>query len=155
MRMIATAVAILLTTAPVFAQDAKPSLADLATDSAMKEAFDKMAADHQMPDWIAANAVTSSGDEVSFDGKTYLAMSACKQHDCGANAMAVLYEPQEKVMYGVLSTSENDGASEKLEWLNIGGNAESIDGKTLLYATLTGSVTNHPDDFKYTSEATE
>lgn len=155
MKLIVTTTAILLTAGAVFAQDAQPSLADLGSDSAMKAAYDAMTKGHEMPEWLTQNAVTSPGDEVSFGGKSYVAMSACKQHDCAANAVAVLYDPQEKTMYGVLSTAEEDGAREALQWLNIGGGPESIDGKTLLYATLTGSVTNHPNDFNYTEQATE
>lgn len=155
MKLIVTTTAILLTAGAVFAQDAQPSLADLGSDSAMKAAYDAMTKGHEMPEWLTGNAVTSPGDEVSFGGKSYVAMSACKPHDCSAQAVAVLYDPQEKTMYGVLSSQEEDGTREALQWLNIGGGPESIDGKTLLYATLTGSVSNHPNDFKYIAEASE
>ncbi len=37
---------------------------------------------------------------------------------------------------------------EKLTWLNV-SDALSIDGKTVLFAALSGSLDNHPDAFNY------
>lgn len=132
------------------AQDAAgPTLADLGKDQALTAAFDKMAEGHPMPEWLRTEAVTTPAQKVSFDGKDYLAMTACKQHDCASNQMAMLYAPDSGVAYGLLSVQDGKGA-ELLTWLNIGGNAESIDGRTILYAALTGSLANHPDAFNYT-----
>ncbi|EOQ1650832.1 Ivy family C-type lysozyme inhibitor, partial [Escherichia coli] len=36
----------------------------------------------------------------------------------------------------------------KLTWLNV-NDALSIDGKTVLFAALTGSLENHPDGFNF------
>lgn len=44
---------------------------------------------------------------------------------------------------------ETDDTVERLTWLGIGGGAESIDGRTILYAALTGSLDNHPQAFNY------
>ncbi|BBU86441.1 hypothetical protein EIMP300_78410 [Escherichia coli] len=38
--------------------------------------------------------------------------------------------------------------TEKLTWLNV-NDALSIDGKTVLFAALTGSLENHPDGFNF------
>ncbi len=133
------------------AQDAGPSLADLGKDQALTAAFDAMTKGHEVPAWLRDGAVTSPAQKVSFDGKDYLAMTACKPHDCAANQMAMLYAPTSGEAYGVLSVHDGAGA-ELLSWLNIGGNAESIDGRTILYAALTGSLANHPEAFNYPAE---
>ena len=39
----------------------------------------------------------------AFDGKEWLVMSACKAHDCAAHRIAVLYDPKDGAMHGVLS----------------------------------------------------
>ncbi|WP_017997764.1 Ivy family c-type lysozyme inhibitor [Paracoccus sp. N5] len=134
---------------PALAQEAAgPSLADLGQDQALTAAFDKMAEGHPMPEWLRGAAVTTPAQKVSFGGKDYLAMTACKQHDCAANQLAMLYAPDSGEAYGLLSVQDGKGA-ELLTWLNIGGNAESIDGRTILYAALTGSLANHPEAFDY------
>lgn len=131
------------------AQDAAgPTLADLGKDQALTAAFDRMADGHPMPEWLRGPSVTTPAQRVSFGGKDYLAMTACKQHDCAANQMAMLYAPDSGEAYGLLAVHDGKG-SELLTWLNIGGGAESIDGRTILYAALTGSLANHPDAFAY------
>lgn len=137
---------------PALAEDNPPelpTLAQLDKDQAMTAAFDAMTVNRTAPDWLKTAAVTSPTHEVGFDGKSWLAMSSCKQHDCAAHRIAVIYDPKANVMYGLLSDSSDDGADEKLTWLNMGGGAETIDGRTILYAALTGSLENHPKGFDY------
>lgn len=152
-KAIPLAFATLLTaTLPVMAQDAPPALptlAELDKDQAMTAAFDAMTVNREAPDWLKGGGVASPTHEVGFDGKSWLAMTSCKPHDCGAHKIAVIFNPKAGVMYGVISDSSEDGAEEKLTWLNIGGGAESIDGRTILYAALTGSLENHPQGFNY------
>lgn len=145
-RFLASLPLLAMTVLPGSALELLPSFADIATDTEMSSAFDQMAKGHELPDWVFDGVVGSSGRMVSFDGKFYLALSGCQQHNCGASAMAVLYNSDDKVMYGVIATQLSDD-QERLEWLNIGGGAESIDGRTLLYAALTGSLSNHPQEF--------
>lgn len=137
------------------AQDATPSLADLSTDSNMAAAFAAMVGDRKMPEWVTTKAVTSPADIVQFAGQDYLAMTACEQHLCGPHRIAVLYDAASGTMYGLLSTADGGESTENLIWLNIGGGPESIDGKTLLYAAIAGSVANHPEDFNYAPERTD
>ncbi|CAM3164629.1 Inhibitor of vertebrate lysozyme (Ivy) [Paracoccus aminovorans] len=150
-RRLIPALALAALPAAAMAQDAGPTLADLGKDQALTAAFEAMAKGHEVPAWVREGAVTTPAQKVSFGGKDYLAMSACKQHDCAANQMAMLYAPENGEAYGVLSVHDGEGA-ELLTWLNIGGNAESIDGRTILYAALTGSLANHPDAFDYPAE---
>lgn len=139
-------------TTTALAEGPNPSLGDLSSNPKMAAAFDKMVGETKVPDWIKDRIVSSPGQTVSFAGKDYLAMSGCEQHLCGPHQVAVLYDAEAGQMYGVLSESDELGGAESLTWLNIGGGPESIDGKTLLYATLTGSVENHPADFHYAAE---
>lgn len=137
---------------PALAQDdppALPTLAELDKDQAMTAAFDAMTVNRTAPDWLRSGGVASPTREVGFDGKSWLAMTSCKPHDCAAHQIAVIYDPKANVMYGVLSESADDGAEQKLTWLNMGGGAETIDGRTILYAALTGSLENHPKGFDY------
>jgi hypothetical protein len=43
--------------------------------------------------------------------------------------------------------------TEVLTWLTIGGGDESIDGRTILYAALTGSLENHRGQFNLSAPA--
>lgn len=128
---------------------AEPSLADLLVDEKMETAFDNMAGDAKLPEWVKSGAVTSPGRRVSFDGQEYLAMTACEQHRCAAHKIAVLYDEHSGTMYGLLTEGDDESGSEILTWFNIGGGPESIDGRTLLFAATTGSIENHPEDFQY------
>jgi len=51
-------------------------------------------------------------------------------------------------MAGVYSTVKEQSGAERLVWMNAGDKL-SIDGKTVLFAALTGSLENHPDAFNY------
>lgn len=142
----------LMTAIPAVAQDsppALPTLDQLDKDQAMTAAFDAMTVNRSAPDWLKKAAVSSTTHEVGFDGKSWLAMTSCKQHDCAAHQIAVIYNPKANVMYGVLSESSEDGTQDKLTWLNMAGGPETIDGRTILFAALTGSLDNHPKGFDY------
>ncbi len=84
-----------------------------------------------------------------FGGDKVYVMSACKQHGCGSEQIAVMYDPNKKIMCGVLLVANPETRAEKLTWMNLGGGNETIDGRTILYAALTGSLENHPDAFDY------
>lgn len=133
--------------APVRAEDFMVS--SIAADPVASEAFSKMAKGHALPKWVMGNSTGSPAQKLVFAGTDVYVMSACKPHDCPAEKIAIIYNAKEKVMYGVFATSDEKTSTEKLTWLNIGGGEESIDGKTILYAALTGSLENHPDAFNY------
>ncbi len=135
-------------TAQAAAPETGLTLADLGKDQGLTAAVEKMAEGHQMPEWLREGAVISPSQKVAFGGQEYLAMTACKQHDCGENQFAVLYAPAGGTAYGVLSVRDGEGA-ELLTWLGMAGGPETIDGRTILYAALTGSLANHPQDFLY------
>ena len=51
-------------------------------------------------------------------------------------------------MAGLFSTVDENTSQEKLTWLNV-DDALSIDGKTVLFAALSGSLENHPNGFNF------
>ena len=125
------------------------TMSAIAGDRAASAAFGAMKQGHALPAWVTRGGTESPATTVSFGGHDVHVMTACKQHDCGTERIAVLYDPLKKVMYGVLSVSGPKEGAQRLTWLNIGGGNESIDGRTILYAALTGSLENHPDAFNY------
>ncbi|HWL55396.1 MAG TPA: Ivy family c-type lysozyme inhibitor [Paracoccus sp. (in: a-proteobacteria)] len=137
--------------APAFAEDA-PTLADLGKNAELAAAFKAMAGETEMPDWLEQPIVTTPTATASFDGKPWQVMYGCKQHDCAAHRIAVIYSAEAGKMYGVVSDTSENGEEETLHWLNIGGGPESIDGRTILYAALTGSLANHPGAFDYSAD---
>lgn len=148
--MAATVLVGILVGAPsAFAQSHLATFRDIAADPAAALAFKIMAKGHALPDWINGRTVESPGHEIMFGGQKVYVMSACKQHDCGSERIAVMYDPDKKIMYGLLLSADQKTVSEKLTWLNIGPGNEAIDGRTILYAALTGSLENHPDAFNY------
>ena len=62
--------------------------------------------------------------------------------------IAVIWSEKSKQMSGVYSVVDEKTDQEKLTWLNV-SDALSIDGKTVLFAALSGSLDNHPDAFNY------
>lgn len=137
----------LLSASAAFAQN-DISVSKLATDSESSKAFHKMSKDHNLPDWIMKGGTSTPAIKVMLDSKTYQVVSACKPHDCAAEKIAILYSPDSKEMSGVFSTQSGEGNQQNLVWLNSESDI-SIDGKTVLFAALSGSLENHPDAFNY------
>ncbi|MTH65123.1 Ivy family c-type lysozyme inhibitor [Paracoccus shanxieyensis] len=133
--------------AAAFAQDGL-TLADLDKDAGLAAAYAKMAQGRTMPDWLRTGAVVTPAVPVRFGGREWLAMTACKPHDCAAHQIAVVYA-EGGPMHGVISDQPEENGPQSLTWLNIGGGAESIDGRTILFAALTGSLENHPEAFTF------
>ncbi|WP_051909614.1 Ivy family c-type lysozyme inhibitor [Paenirhodobacter enshiensis] len=98
------------------------------------------------PDWLA-EATEAEPVAVTLDGRPYTVLLACKKHDCANHQLAILFDAER--MYGLRFETRDNSAEERLTWLNIGGGAESIDGRTILYAAITGSLFNHPDAFSF------
>ncbi|GBQ96184.1 C-lysozyme inhibitor [Acetobacter nitrogenifigens DSM 23921 = NBRC 105050] len=101
------------------------------------------------PDWLK-NATSSEAVSVTMDGKPYTVLLACKRHDCGNHQLAILFD--NATIYGLRFEATNGVPKETLTWFNIGGGPESIDGKTILYAAITGSLFNHPEAFAFPAE---
>lgn len=137
----------LLSAASAFAHN-DISVSKLATDSETSNAFHKMSKDHNLPDWVMKGGTETPARKVTLDNKAYQVVSACKPHDCVAEQIAILYSPEGKSMSGVFSKQTAEANQQNLVWLNSGSDI-SIDGKTVLFAALSGSLENHPDAFNF------
>ncbi|MGQ6002030.1 MULTISPECIES: Ivy family C-type lysozyme inhibitor [Serratia] len=134
-------------TTSAYAQD-ELTISKLAADQDTKAEFQKMASNQHLPKWVTQGGTDSQGQKVNIAGKQYLVLNSCKPHDCGSQRIAVLYATATKKIAGVFSTVDEKTGNEKLQWLNIPDDL-SIDGKTVLLASLTGSLDNHPDSFNF------
>jgi hypothetical protein len=142
------AVALFLATGSTMAAESSLTVSQLATSQSTKAEFSKMVEGHTLPAWVTKGGTSTGTKEVQLGENRYLVLESCKPHDCGSERIAVLYSPKLKRMMGLYSSVDEAKASEQLAWLNV-GDAESIDGKTVLYAALTGSLENHPDAFNF------
>ncbi|MBS0849859.1 Ivy family C-type lysozyme inhibitor [Citrobacter sp. JGM124] len=120
----------------------------LATDKTTADAFKTMVGSQKLPEWVTQGGTTSPNQDVVIDGHKYVVLNSCKPHDCSAQSIAVLYSPESRSLAGVFSELDEQAVNQKLTWLNISDNL-SIDGKTILFAALTGSLDNHPDSFNF------
>ncbi|EOF5838465.1 Ivy family C-type lysozyme inhibitor [Salmonella enterica] len=130
-----------------YAQD-ELTINKLAVDQDTKAEFQKMAANQHLPKWVTQGGTDSQGQKVNIAGNQYLVLTSCKPHDCSSQRIAVLYATATKKIAGVFSSVEEKTGNEKLQWLNLPDDL-SIDGKTVLFAALTGSLDNHPDSFNF------
>lgn len=130
------------------AQTDDVTVSSLATASATKTAFAGMVKGHTLPAWVTKGGTGTPAKTVMLGGKDYQVVSACKPHDCGSQRMAVIYTPEGKTMAGLFSQVDEKSGIEKLTWLNVPDDL-SIDGKTVLFAALSGSLENHPDGFNF------
>lgn len=113
-----------------------------------KAAFNQMVQGHKLPAWVMKGGTYTPAQTVTLGDETYQVMSACKPHDCGSQRIAVMWSEKSNQMTGLFSTIDEKTSQEKLTWLNV-NDALSIDGKTVLFAALTGSLENHPDGFNF------
>lgn len=147
--MIVVLAGIFSAAAGAFTQGHPTTFREISADPAAAAAFKAMTKGHRLPDWIHGETMESLGHEIVFGGEKIYVMNACKQHDCGAEQIAVMYDPGKKIVYGVLLLADPETRSERLTWMNLGAGNESIDGRTILYAALTTSLENHPEAFDY------
>lgn len=125
-----------------------PRLSDIVNDPATAKPFAALIAHQHLPSWVKQGGVESPMQQVTLNGEPYQVYSACQPHHCGQQKFALLYSPRHQHMSGLWLRSDEDGKRETLQWLKISDDL-SIDGKTVLYAALTGSLENHPAAFNY------
>ncbi|WP_343710805.1 Ivy family C-type lysozyme inhibitor [Enterobacter sp.] len=146
LKLIVTTLSLLTATA-AYAQT-EMTVSSLATDSETNKAFHKMSKGHNLPDWVMKGGTSTPAMRVTVDNKAYQVVSACKPHDCAAEQIAILYSPDTKSMSAVFSKQSEEGYQQNLVWLNSRSDI-SIDGRTVLFAALSGSLQNHPDAFNF------
>ena len=142
-----TAIVALAVSTSVLAQS-DATLTSLAKDNATKAAFSQMVKGHKLPAWVSSGGTGSPAQTVKLGSESWQVLSACKPHNCASERIAVIWSEKSKQMSGVFSVVDEKTTQEKLTWLNV-NDALSIDGKTVLYAALSGSLENHPDAFNY------
>ena len=142
-----TAIVALAASASVMAQS-DVTLNSLAHDAATRASFNQMVKGHQLPAWVTTGGTGSPAQTVKLGSESWQVLSACKPHDCAAERFAVLWSKKSGQMSGLYSAVDEKTAQETLTWLNV-GDERSIDGKTVLFAALSGSLENHPDAFNY------
>ncbi|WP_260862689.1 Ivy family C-type lysozyme inhibitor [Citrobacter sp. Marseille-Q6884] len=147
MLKVITAIAALMVTSSALAQS-DLTVSDLAKNEATRTAFNQMVKGHKLPAWVSKGGTSSPAKTVILGDESWQVLSACKPHDCGAERVAVLWSEKSQQMSGVLSVVNENTTQEKLTWMNV-SDALSIDGKTVLFAALSGSLENHPDAFNY------
>ena len=130
------------------AAQTETTVSSLAAASATKTAFAAMVKGHHLPAWVTRGGTGSPEKKITLAGTSYQVVSACKPHDCASERIAVIYTADGKTMAGLYSKVDEKNNAEKLSWLNV-PDGLSIDGKTVLYAALSGSLENHPDAFNY------
>lgn len=127
---------------------AAPMLSDLARHPQTASVFNALIAHQHLPSWIRKGGVESPMQQVTLKGETYQVYTACQPHNCAQQKFALLYSPKHQQMSGLWLRNDEKNQRETLRWLNL-NNALSIDGKTVLYAAMTGSLDNHPTAFNY------
>lgn len=142
-----TAVLSLLAATAVLAQN-EITVRALAVDSATGNKFHEWAKEHNLPEWVMEGGTGSPSRPVTIDNKSFQVMSACKPHACAKEQIAVLYLPEQRKISGVFSTQTETGDNQTLIWLNSDNENEiSLDGKTVLFTALSGSLENHTASF--------
>lgn len=120
----------------------------LANDKDTKATFSQMVKSSHLPSWILNGGTESPSETVTIGENQYQVITACKPHSCSSEQIAVIFSKENKVMSGVFSKVIEKQNSQKLVWLNINDDL-SIDGKTILFAALSGSLANHPNTFNF------
>ena len=124
------------------------TISKLANDEKTKASFHQVIENNDLPSWILTGGTESSSRTINLNGNEYQVMTSCKPHDCPSEQIAIMYSKEKNVMAGVFSSSDEKNNTQDLLWFNISDDL-SIDGKTVLFAAITGSLENHPNEFNY------
>ena len=80
---------------------AESRLPELTTQAPYQKAYQAMLA---YPQWVTTGQGTAAPvEKVVMDGKTYTVGQMCKPHDCAANQLNVVFSPDGKQAWGLLS----------------------------------------------------
>lgn len=124
------------------------TISELANGSMTQSYFQKMLGTRHLPAWVKRGGTDSPSREIMIGLKKYLVLTSCKPHDCASESVAMLFSPKTHEMSVVLSKYDAASENQALTWFNVPDEL-SIDGKTVLFAALSGSLENHPKDFSF------
>ena len=142
-----TAIVALAASASVMAQS-DVTLNSLAHDATTRSSFNQIVKVLHLFFFVTTVGTGTPAQTVKLGSESWQVLSACKPHDCGHERKEMNWTEKSKQMSGVYSVVDEKTDQEKLTWLNV-SDALSIDGKTVLFAALSGSLDNHPDAFNY------
>ncbi|MBN3866702.1 Ivy family c-type lysozyme inhibitor [Gluconobacter kondonii] len=78
-----------------------PITADLANTQGFRQAYQAMVT---LPSWVmTAHATSVPVSDFSIGGKTYLLGHMCRQHDCAAEQLEVVFAKDHSAAWGLLS----------------------------------------------------
>lgn len=127
---------------------APETVRDLVLNKESSILFKNMIKKEKLPNWVTQGGTNSASKNVEIAGNNYIVFNACKPHDCMSQRIAVMYSPTTKAMSSVFSHVNDKASAETLLWMS-NGNEIKIDVKTVLLASLTGSLENHPHSFNF------
>lgn len=92
--------------------EGNPYLFDFVQGKETGGAYKTLIARHNLPSWVKDGGTSTPANEITIDGRKYLALSGCKPHNCPAQSIAILYSVDKGDIHGVFS--EYDITSERL-----------------------------------------
>ncbi|OUI81295.1 hypothetical protein HK22_03010 [Gluconobacter sp. DsW_056] len=82
-----------------------PTTADLANMQGFRQAYQAMVT---LPSWVmTAHATSVPVSDLSIGGKPYLLGHMCRQHDCAAEQLEVVFAKDHSAAWGLLSIKRN------------------------------------------------
>ena len=104
--------------------DAGPYLFDLLQQADFAAAFHALGGAKDLPEWTHQGGTSTPAQKVTAGGKTLLAVSGCKPHDCPSERIVLLYDEKTHAMWGVFARRQgeapadvSDGSNDQLSWL--------------------------------------
>lgn len=121
--------------------ESNPYLFDFVQGKETGKAYKSLIAKRNLPSWVKDGGTSTPANEITIDGRKYLALSGCKPHNCPAQSIAVLYSLDKGDIHGVFSEYDITSDQQKLTWLNLDP-AGSDAMRNILFTRLNGDVSN-------------
>ncbi|BCL47885.1 MULTISPECIES: Ivy family c-type lysozyme inhibitor [Citrobacter] len=121
--------------------EGNPYLFDFVQGKETGGAYKTLIARHNLPSWVKDGGTSTPANEITIDGRKYLALSGCKPHNCPAQSIAILYSVDKGDIHGVFSEYDITSEQQKLTWLNLEPTGSDV-MRNILFARLNGDVSN-------------
>ncbi|MBJ8937854.1 Ivy family c-type lysozyme inhibitor [Citrobacter koseri] len=121
--------------------EGNPYLFDFVQGKETGGAYKALIAGHNLPSWVKDGGTSTPANEITLDGRKYLALSGCKPHNCPAQSIAILYSVDKGDIHGVFSEYDITSEQQKLTWLNLEPTGSDV-MRNILFARLNGDVSN-------------
>ncbi|AWP33362.1 MULTISPECIES: Ivy family c-type lysozyme inhibitor [Pantoea] len=119
----------------------KPYLYDFVQGKETGKAYHDLIAKEKLPSWVKEGGTSTPANEVTINGKKYLALSGCKPHNCPSQSIAILYSLDKGDIHGVYSEYNLSDNRQSLKWMNLDA-MDSDDMRRVLFSRLNGDVSN-------------